>query len=125
MKINKKHKHRGELLQQIVAESGLTITFVTKKAGYSRSSYYNHIVDPDLPLEILIEYGNVLKYNFIEEFPEIFKNTLGESSQPYTPESKPDTIEEAIRQLNIWKEKYFELLEKYRAALEQQIKKGM
>lgn len=124
MKINKKHNHRGELLRQIIAESGLTKTSVAEKAGFSRSSYYNHITEPDLSLEILLKYGKVLKYNFIEEFPELIKNVVEESSTKYTLDSKPETIEEAIHQLNIWKEKYFELLEKYQTALELQIKAG-
>ena len=123
MKINKKHTHRGALLRQIVSESGLTVTYIVKKTGFSRSSFYNHVNDANLPLDILMQYGAVLKYNFIEEFPELIKNTTHESNNTYKPDAKPETIEEAIWQCNQWKEKYFKLLEKYQSALEQQIRK--
>ncbi len=123
MKINKKHIHRGEILQQVVAESGLSVTKVVQKAGFSRSSFYNHTTDPELPVDILLKYGTVLRYDFIENFPELLGNHVKEIIPKYTAESKAETIDEALKQRDAWREKYFELLEKYQAALEQQIKK--
>lgn len=119
MKIKKKNIHRGALLQQYVADSGMNVTQVCKKAGFSRSSYYNHITDPNLPVDILLKYGKILHHDFIKDFPEILGNIVQESSDSYTALSKAETLEEAIRQRDIWKEKYFELLEKYHILKEQ------
>lgn len=116
--------HRGELLQKAVAESGLTITFITKKVGYSRSSFYNHVADKDLSLEILIEYGSILKYDFLHEHPEIVGNIATESSAQYSNNQLPKTLDQAIEQRNMWREKYFELLEKYQKLLELQLNKN-
>lgn len=113
--------HRGALLQQVVAQSGFTITFITKRAGFSRSSFYNHIADKDLSLETLIEYGSILKYDFLKEHPELTGHLAKETQGKYDDTLAPSTIEQALQQRDAWKEKYFELLEKYQKILELQI----
>ncbi len=119
MKSKKKYSHRGELLLQIVAESGLSITQLVKKVGFSRSSYYNHITDAELPLDILLKYGKVLHHDFLEDFPDLLGNKVAETANSYTSLSHASTREEAERQRDIWKEKYYELLEKYHLLKEQ------
>jgi len=108
-----KHIHRGALLQQYVEESGLSVTQLTKRVGYSRSSYYNHINDANLPIDILLKYGKVIKHDFFVDFPELMSNVLYEPHTDFASLSNAETIEEAIKQRDTWKEKYFELLEKY------------
>ncbi|HVZ96681.1 MAG TPA: hypothetical protein VG847_07385 [Chitinophagaceae bacterium] len=74
-------------------------------------TYYLHRKNPDLPLHILAKYGNAMGYDFSDEIPEMRKFSVEEHQPPYTNE--PTKLEEAIRQKNEWKEKYFALLEKY------------
>jgi len=119
LKIKKKNIHRGQLLLQIIAESGLSITQLVKKVGISRSSYYNHTVDPELSLDILLKYGKVLRHDFMEDFPDLLGNKLNEADRNYVSLSKADTLEEAERQRDIWKDKYYVLLEKYHLLKEQ------
>lgn len=103
--------HRGDLLDRIVKSSAISIKMLTARLGYSRTTYYNHIRNKDLPLEILNKYGRALGYDFSQDIPEMpetlnFINTI------------PLSIEEAVRQRDIWKARYYELLEKHNAYLE-------
>ncbi len=99
--------------------SDLNITIITNRAGYNRSSYYNHILKPDLSFTILTKYGKALGHDFSRELPEI---------QPYMRLDEPTpgyqtnlTTEELIKQRDLWKDKYLELLEKYNRLIEDQL----
>ena len=119
MKTRKKDIHRGQVLQAAVADSGLSITQVVKRTGYSRSSYYNHIEDPRLAYHILAEYGKTLKHDFSTDFPEMVSNLVEDPEEQY---GEPKTFGDAIRQRDIWKEKYYQLLEKHQKLLEDKLK---
>jgi hypothetical protein len=120
VKSKKTSAHRGEVLQTVVNESGLSITSLVKRVGYSRSSYYNHILDPQLDFGILEQYGKVLKHDFSINFPERSSQLVQEDPEEY---NKPSTIEQAIKMAEKWKEKYYAVLEKYHQLLEERIKK--
>lgn len=117
---SKKHIHRGQLLESAMKASRLNIEFVAKKAGYSRSSYYKHILDKELDFHILAVYGKALKYDFTEELPEMPKYLVEEPEQDY---GKTPTLKEALKQRDQWKDKYYELLEKYNKLIEAKMKK--
>lgn len=105
MKKQELTKHRGEFLKAEVKRSGVKITVLTKAAGYDRSSYYNHINDPILPLRILFKYSKAMKLDFSKDFPEI-KHFEDNAPTIIT------TFEEMESDRNFWKEKYFELVDK-------------
>lgn len=108
--------HRGELLKAIVKRSDLNISQITRKAGYSRASYYLHINRGDLPFEILEVYGKALSYDFSEELPEMIKYvSYLEPAQEYL------NPQQAIREKDRWRNKYFELLEKYNLLIEEKL----
>jgi len=106
--------HRGDLLERIVKGSSVSIKVLTGRLGYSRTTYYNHIRNKDLPLEILNKYGRALGYDFSHEIPEM-------SEMMNVINTVPLSIEEAVRQREIWKAKYYELLEKHNRYLESMI----
>lgn len=122
MKNNKKKFNRGELLQQAVTNAGMSITKLVNKAGYSRSSYYNHISDPDLPIEILLNYSKILHFDISVYFPELLDNFVKEPNNFYLTEIPPQSIEEANKYIDEWKFRYYELLEKHQALLEKFLK---
>ncbi len=98
--------NRGELLKRLVEDSNIPIQTVVKKAGFkSTTSYYQHIKKEDLTLDILMRYGKAIKYDFSRDFPEI------KSLEDTLVNEDPKTIEEAIRQMNVWKEKYYKMTE--------------
>jgi hypothetical protein len=120
VKSKKSSTHRGEILQTIATESGLSITSLVKRVGYSRSSYYNHILDPQLDFGILEQYGKVLMHDFSINFPEMNNQVLREDPEEY---NKPSSIEQAIKMAEKWKAKYYAILEKYHELLEETLKK--
>jgi hypothetical protein len=117
---SKKHIHRGQLLEAAVKASRMNIEFVAKKAGYSRASYYKHKEDRDLEYHILAAYGKALKHDFTEDLPQMPKYLVEEPEESY---GKPLTLKDAIKQKDIWREKYYELLEKYNRLIEEKVKK--
>lgn len=103
--------HRGKLLEKVVKSSGIKIEIVTKKAGYSRTSYYNHIKEGDLSINILMQYGRPLNYDFSNDIPEMEALMLLDNPQP-------STLPQAIKEIEKWRNKYYMLMEKYNELLE-------
>lgn len=69
-----------------------------------------------MPLDILQKYGKAIGHNFSEEIEDLPSSIVEEPESFYG--NQPATIEEAIRQRNHWKEKYYELMEKYIKCME-------
>lgn len=85
--------------------------------GISRGTYYNHISDRYLSLETLFEYGKAIGFDFSKILPEIKQYRVEE---PEVTFKVPQTLEEAIEQRDMWREKYYQLMEKYHRLLDQQ-----
>jgi hypothetical protein len=115
LKAKARNIHRGEVLQAAVNNSDLRITQITKRAGYSRSSYYHHISDPVLSYDILEAYGKVINYDFTDDFPEMQKYMMQDPTEDYGKL----TLEEAVNKYHLCNEKYLALFEKYTNLLEE------
>jgi len=113
MKLN-----RGQVLAAVVEASGLGKEEAAKKAGYTRSAYYKHIENPNLDYHILMSYGKAIRHDFTEEFPDMPRYMMEEPDEAY---GKPKTLEEAVKLMDIWKNKYLELMEKYNRLIEEKI----
>lgn len=104
-------------MEAVVKRSKLTITEIVNRAEYSRSSYYTHIHNPLLRYDILEIYGKVLNYDFTDHFPDMVKYVS------FTTPKQEITLDQAIRERDQWKDKYFNLLEKYNFLVEEKVKK--
>jgi hypothetical protein len=69
-----------------------------------------------LPVSILQRYAKAIGHDFSEEIDDLPTSIAEEPEALYG--KQPDTIEEAIRQRNRWKEKYYELMERYIKCME-------
>lgn len=118
--VRKIRLHHGLILAAAVEATGLNKETVAVKAGYSRSGYYKHIKKSDLGFHILIAYGKAIKHDFTEELPNMPKYIVEDLPEPY---SKTISAEEAIRQRDIWRDRYFELMVKYNKLIEEKIDK--
>ncbi len=107
--------HRGEVLKAVVKRSKIGIAEATKRSGYSRSSYYIHIADPDLPFDILEQYGKAIKYDFSYEFPEMPKYM----SFTQEPDIAYYSLEQLRNEYGRLRERYYELLDKYHLLMEE------
>lgn len=110
--------NRGQVLSTAVEASRINKEKVAVKAGYSRSSYYKHISNPDLDFHILAAYGKAIGYDFSDQFPEMPRYMVYDPEENY---QSPQTIAEAIVQRDAWKDKYYELLEKYNILMEEKL----
>lgn len=92
-------------------KTGLNIDTIARKAGYKRVTYYSHIKQRDLNLSILEKYGRAINHDFSSAVPALRELRVEEDESIYAKESIP--LETALKQLQVWKEKYYELMEKY------------
>ena len=84
------------------------------KAGYSRSAYYKHIENPNLEYHILMAYGKAIRHDFTQEFPDMPKYLVEEPEEIF---GKPVTFEDAMKLMEAWRSKYYELIEQYNREL--------
>ena len=110
-------KHIGKILDIVATNHPLPKVEIIELAGYgSQSTYYKHKSQKDLPFSILYKYAKAMDYSFAKEIPEfekwIEKNNLSKAGTSSLEESK------LLKERDTWKEKYFELLEKYNELLE-------
>jgi hypothetical protein len=111
-------RHNGELLKKLVEASGLSKTFIARKAGYSRGMYYTHIKDKDLSPGIFAKYRRVLGQYLPDEVPDDLPELAALEANSQVED--PQTLRAAVQQIAYWKNKYIELVEKYNAYLEAQ-----
>lgn len=109
--------HRGELLERIVGNSGMPIKMLVQKMGISRTSYYNHIKERELSLDMLHRYGRALGYDFSIDVPEIEK-MVNFIDKPTS------SLDEVTLQRDYWRAKYYDLLERHSDYLESVVTVG-
>jgi hypothetical protein len=107
---------RGKILADEVKKTGLKITELVKRVGYQYSTYFSHVNNPNLSLEILAKYGKAIGHDFSKEIPEMV---------PFvTADPQPNAYEEMsrealIRELHKQKDRLLDQAEKIAALLEE------
>ena len=94
-------KHRGEIIEKAIRESGIPLTNIAKKMGKTRQWLYLLFDNPNVSIDIVLEIGKIIHYDFNSEI-EIFNNSqlLSDNSATYNENS-----------VEHWKNKYYQLLE--------------
>lgn len=103
-------QHRGEIVEQAVRQSGLSLTKLAKRIGKSRKWIYDSFQNPNLSIEYVIAIGKIIYHDFSLEINEL-KNI---HFPQFSIENNVDFNE------NYWKNKYIELLEKHNQLLEKE-----
>lgn len=106
-------KHRGEIIQKAVYNSGYTITEIAKSLGKSRRWMYMMFDNSNVSLDIVLKIGKIIHHDFSEEIKE-FSTFLRTSTLPQSSFVKDEPSAE------YWKDKYLQLLEEYNALLKKQ-----
>lgn len=108
-------QHRGEIAEKAIRRSGMSLTELTKRLDKSRRWIYTAFENPNLSLDILIQIGKIIHYDFSQDIFEIHEPQISDVSPvEYDTPNNEHVI--------YWKEKYYALLEKYNALLEKQQK---
>ncbi len=103
-------KNQGEILEKAIRASGVKISVISKRTGYSRSHIYNLFSQTKVPIDTFLSIGKIIHHDFSPEIKEV--NKLVTSKTP-----------SSIAEEQTWKEKYFELLEEHNLLLKKEFKK--
>ncbi|MGI2299362.1 helix-turn-helix domain-containing protein [Candidatus Cardinium hertigii] len=103
-------QHRGEIIENVVRRSGISISVLAEKIGISRNTLYNRFKEKNLSYDFILTLGKVLHYNFAVHFPEMKSDR-----------TLPDDARTELFQLE---QKYENLLEKYNWLLKFLLKKS-
>lgn len=101
-------KHKGEIVEKAVRDSGIKLTELAKKMNLSRRHLYNLFEEPDLSVEYIYKIGKIIHHDFTNEI----KSYLRDSASGIIENTSDETIPYG-EQTEYWKNKYFDLLEKY------------
>jgi hypothetical protein len=87
--------------------------------GISSKTVYRHYGTIDLDDTTMLRYGQVLRHDFSKEIPQLAEamNFFKEPEAKYYTRTKEDLIEE----IESWKNKYINLLEKYNKLVEEKL----
>jgi transcriptional regulator with XRE-family HTH domain len=115
------NKHYGQIIEKVIRRDGYSISELAKLMDVNRRSVYNWFCKKRLKSDIIFRIGEVLSYDFSNEFPELFKD--GEFSFLYNNVTilKEETEVVAENLEDHWKDKYIILLEKYNELLTQSL----
>lgn len=125
--------HRGEIVEKVIREEAYSITKLAGKLGRSRRHIYNMFENNKLNWDVIEKIGEIINYDFSKKFDELKhrKRQAADIEFNYLTVKRSYTFEECIEELDFWKKRYIELMEKYSAllqskldAVEQPAKKG-
>jgi len=104
-------QHRGEIVRKAIYQSGMSITLIAKKIGKSRRWMYQMFENSNISLDLVLQIGIIIHYDFSEEIREInyTKSNLQDNQPTYTKLGN--------EQVEYWKNKYLLLLEEYNELL--------
>ncbi len=104
-------QHRGEIIEQVIRQSGFPITVIAKKMGKSRRWMYLMFDNPQVDIETILKIGKIIHHDFsaeIKEMSAINPTSFEDPENPYNNQTK-----------EYWKNKYLKLLEDYNELLKQ------
>ena len=105
-------EHRGEIIEQAVRKSGMSLVTISKKMGKSRRWLYLQFENPLVSLDVVLQIGKIIHYDFAQEIKE-FNPTRMSLEEPLVGFKNEENSAE------YWKNKYLKLLEDYSALLKE------
>lgn len=101
--------HQGDVIERIIRRQGHSLTDLARLTGVNRRSIYNWFLQPRVKPENIIRIGQAIHHDFSAQFPEQFV------SEDFVPVA--DQLKVVDEKLDVWKEKYVDLLERYNLLL--------
>jgi len=110
-------KHKGQIVKKIIKREGYSFLKISEKLCISRNTLYNKFQDPNLNHSLILAIGEIIKYDFTIDFPEMrTPNIFGPDLGEYKKEFASYGINKIIELLMLEK-KYTGLLEHYNQLL--------
>jgi hypothetical protein len=119
--------HQGEILQEAIKNSGISITRIVEELGITRPTIYRKFKEDTLDANFVKSIGQIIGHDFSQDFTIAQQSTLPfvtQSVRPLvtnpvtprvTPSQKPDS--DLNSQLLVLQAKYIALLEAYNELL--------
>ena len=119
--------HQGEILQEAIKNSGISITRIVEELGITRPTIYRKFKEETVDYNFVRKVGDVINHDFSNDFTVLQQSSLSfvtPSVKPVvtnivTPRVTPsqNTDSEAAKQLLTLQSKYIALLEAYNELL--------
>jgi AcrR family transcriptional regulator len=119
--------HQGEILQEAIKRSGISITRIVEELGITRPTIYRKFKDETLDANFVKNIGQIIGHNFSEDFTIIQQSSLPfvtqQIKQHVTPSvtprvtTAPKVDSDVAGQLLTLQAKYIALLEAYNELL--------
>ena len=107
-------QHRGEIVKKAIQLSGYSITKLSEKLGKSRRWMYQVFENSTVSLDLILEIGKIIHYDFSEDIKEL-RHMQNKPSAAAEPAGHYYTKQEDSAEY--WKDKYLQLLEEYNSLL--------
>jgi AcrR family transcriptional regulator len=123
--------HQGEILQEAIKNSGISITRIVEELGITRPTIYRKFKDETLDYAFVKKVGEIIAHDFSQSFTSLQQSVLpfavtnvsssvnNASVKPVSPRlaATVGAEEDATKQLLALQQKYIALLEAYNELL--------
>ena len=119
--------HQGEILQEAIKSSGISITRIVEEMGITRPTIYRKFKDETIDYNFVKRVGDIIGHNFANDFTSLQQSSLPfvsipgriTKSAPVTNRvTLPQVVENDLpKQLVALQSKYIALLEAYNELL--------
>lgn len=123
--------HQGEILQEAIKNSGISITRIVEELGITRPTIYRKFKEETLDYSFVKKVGDVISHDFSQDFTmnqqavlpftaSVVTQAVTQSSdRSVTHRATPAVVTEAdpVKQLLALQQKYIALLEAYNELL--------
>ena len=119
--------HQGEILQEAIKNSGISITRIVEELGITRPTIYRKFKDDTLDANLVKSIGQIIGHDFSQDFTILQQSSLPFVTQPLrqvvtnavTPRvtASPNLEFDPTKQLLTLQTKYIALLEAYNELL--------
>lgn len=119
--------HQGEILQNAIKNSGISITRIVDELGITRPTIYRKFKDDTLDYEFVKKIGDIIGHDFSQDFTKSPQSVLSFVTNTPTKVSTPPALQrntsavtpsqDQTEQLLALQTKYIALLEAYNELL--------
>lgn len=119
--------HQGEILQEAIKRSGISITRIVEELGITRPTIYRKFKEETLEANFVKNIGQIIGHDFAQDFTIVQQSALPFVTQParniVTPgitarvTAQPKVDSDTVSQLLTLQTKYIALLEAYNELL--------
>ena len=119
--------HQGEILQEAIKMSGISITRIVEELGITRPTIYRKFKEETVDYGFVKKVGDIINHDFSQDFTTLQQSSLPFVTNPVRPlvansvtsrvTSVPTPELDASRALLVLQTKYIALLEAYNELL--------